>query len=83
MGLQTLYPYDDLPRPLDPPPLSAAGEVGPEAFERLETVPSWMLTPLEQAVSRNGGRYSVHGETFALRHSGERLWHRGSHDRPH
>ncbi|MDI9602738.1 MAG: uroporphyrinogen decarboxylase family protein [Acidobacteriota bacterium] len=65
VGLQTLYPYDDLPHPLDPPPLSAAGEVGPEAFERLETVPSWMLTPLEQVISRNGGRYSVHGETFS------------------
>lgn len=65
LGRQTLYPHDDLPRPLEAPPLLPAGETDPAAIERLEAVPDWMLAPLRLVVARNEERYSVHGETFS------------------
>lgn len=65
LGRLTLYPYDDLPRPLDARAYPAPGEVEPSTLERLETVPAWMLAPLELVLQRNTERYSIHGETFS------------------
>jgi uroporphyrinogen-III decarboxylase len=65
LGAETLYPPDDLPRPVQPAPLPRLAEVDPEAIDTLAEVPDWMLSHLRAARRVVGDDWAVHGETIS------------------
>jgi uroporphyrinogen-III decarboxylase len=65
LGGETLYPPDDLPRPVQPAPVPSLAEVDPGAIDTLEDVPDWMLRNLRAARQVGGDAWAVHGETIS------------------
>jgi len=65
LGDDAYYPLDDIPRPARAEPPPPVGSVDPRTVDTLDPVPDWMLGNLRAVLASNGGRYSVHGETFS------------------
>jgi len=65
LGSETLYPPDDLPRPVHAEPLPSLVELDPESIDTLGDVPGWMLSNLRAARAVAGDEWAVHGETIS------------------
>jgi uroporphyrinogen-III decarboxylase len=65
LGDETLYPPDDLPRPVHPDPPPSLDGLDPEAIDTLGDVPDWMLGNLRAAREAAGDEWAVHGETIS------------------
>jgi len=65
LGLESVYPWDDIPRPAAAIVPPEPGQIAPDSVDTLDEVPGWMLANLAEVVARNAGRYSIHGETFS------------------
>ncbi|MBM3476901.1 MAG: hypothetical protein FJX75_26815 [Armatimonadetes bacterium] len=65
LGAETLYPPDDLPRPMHPASPPSLAELDPEAIDTLEDVPDWMLGNLRAVREVAGEEWAVHGETIS------------------
>jgi uroporphyrinogen decarboxylase len=65
LGTETLYPPDDLPRPLRPDLPPSLAELDPEAIDTLGDVPDWMLSSLRVVREVAGDEWAVHGETIS------------------
>jgi len=63
LGAETLYPPDDLPRPVHPDALPSLAELDPDAIDTLDSVPDSMLSNLRAAREVAGDEWAVHGET--------------------
>jgi uroporphyrinogen-III decarboxylase len=65
LGDETLYPPDDLPRPVHPDPPPSLEDLDPATIDTLDDVPDWMLSNLRAAREVAGEEWAVHGETIS------------------